>query len=324
VEVYADPAGVEFVLVPGAENVSLGWDGGFAPLDERTRQSILDDLERVVDPLAGYTKWRNKIDAETEPDTAAWLDEQIGAARANGAPDLDEHQRHLFSPEGYAEHINASMSPVRVVSVPTLLVERVAPVVGWLALGDYNVLTGHSRLPPGHDDLIASALDWLRATDANELRVSRLGRFHRLAEAGWWRVERQVPVTHADLADRFAPFRLPAEDEWEYLADAGEGTLFRWGNTLPDDVLSRYGYGAKPNLLDTPNMNGLVIARDQFVMEVVAEPGVRKGGDGGRTMHDELGAFDMMLPLATAFRTVRDAGQDLSGGYYAARRVINV
>lgn len=52
VEVYVDPAGVEVVVVPGAENVTLGWDSGFAPLDEQTRQDILEDLARAVDPLA--------------------------------------------------------------------------------------------------------------------------------------------------------------------------------------------------------------------------------------------------------------------------------
>lgn len=54
-------------------------------------------------------------------------------------------------------------------------------------------------------------------------------RFER-AEDGWWQVERLGPSNRAGLIDRF---RLPTEDEWEYLADAGGRTLFRWGNACP-------------------------------------------------------------------------------------------
>ncbi|MGC3955091.1 MAG: hypothetical protein QM804_12755 [Propionicimonas sp.] len=322
VEVYADAEGVEFVLVPGAAKVVLGWDRGFAPLDDPTRQGILDDLERVVDPLTGYTKWRAELDPEADPDAAAWLDERIEAARADGPPELDERQRHLFSPEGYAEHINNAMSPVRAVSIPTLLVERRPRVIGWHPIGSYHLPSGESRLQPGHEDVIARALDTLRTIGTDGVQINRLGRFQREPD-GWWRVERQVPTSRADLVAGFGQFRLPTEDEWEYLAGAGGRTLFRWGDGLPEDT-SSLGYGAEPNLLEAPNLNGLVIGWDQFVFEVVAEPGLRKGGDGGGTMHDGLGAFDMMLPLATAFRALREDENDLSGGYNAARRVIEV
>ncbi|MFT4233105.1 MAG: hypothetical protein QM606_10080 [Leucobacter sp.] len=322
VEMYADADGVEFALVPGAENVVLGWDRGFAPLDPLTRQGILDDLERVADPLAGYRSWRAEIDAEADPETAAWLDERIEAARAEGPPGLTEHQRRLFSAAGYAEHLNSAMSPVRTVSIPTLLVERRAREIGWREIGLYHLPSGESRLEPGHEELIERSLDTLRTIRADGVQIYGLARFRR-AEDGWWRVERQEPTSRADLVSGFGPFRLPTEDEWGYLADAGGRTLFRWGDGLPEDT-GGLGYGAEPNLLESPNINGLVIACDQFVFEVIAEPGVRKGGDGGETMHDGLGAFDMLLPLATAFRAIREDEHDLSGGYNAARRVIEV
>lgn len=113
-------------------------------------EGILDDLERVVDPLTGYTKWRLGIDPQDDPELAAWLDERIEAAPAEGPPELTDDQRHLFSPEGYAEYINDSMSRVRTVSIPTLLVERTAPVIGWQEIGSYHLASGESRLHPGH------------------------------------------------------------------------------------------------------------------------------------------------------------------------------
>jgi len=127
-----------------------------------------------------------------------------------------------------------------------------------------------------------------------------------------------VPTTHQDLVDRFAPLRLPTEDEWEYLCDPVGGTLFRWGDTIPDEW---YGNGADPNPLAQPNGNGLIIGADQFVSEILADPTVAKGGDGGGTMNDGLGMFDMLLPLATAYRNPVTPGRDLSGGYFCARRV---
>lgn len=321
VEVWADPEGAEFVLVPGATSVRLGWNAGFAPLDGSSRASVLDDLERAVDPLAGFTKWRAGVDEASEPETAAWLDEQIDDARTSGPPVLSDEQRHLFSPEGYAQHVNSTMSPPRIVDIPTLLVERVAPVVGWAAMGEINPSTGESTLPPSEKDLLTGAARDLLTSDAACVQIVGLGRYTRLTRQGWWVAERQIPTTHADLVRRFAPFRLPSEDEWEHLADPVGGALFRWGNAIPDQW---YGYGADPNPLDSPNGNGLVIGNNQFVSEAISDPSIAKGGDGGCTMHDGVGTFDMLLPLATAYRNPVEPDCDLSGGYFCARRVMEL
>ena len=115
-----------------------------------------------------------------------------------------------------------------------------------------------------------------------------------------------IPVTHRDVVELLASegFRLPTSDEWEHACGAGARTLFRWGDDCPAD---HYPSGDADtlhfdfDLHHLPNAFGLCIGHDPYDWELVAEPGVMRGGDGGGVISAGAGYMAGWLTLATAF-----------------------
>lgn len=116
---------------------------------------------------------------------------------------------------------------------------------------------------------------------------------------------------------------MPNIDEWEYACGGGSLTLFRWGDACPGDryptdntaaemrrkrewVRSGGNIPFTPDSPDwdlhlRPNLFGLSIAQNPYHLEVVAEPSVMCGGDGGVNICGGAGFFLGWLPLATAY-----------------------
>jgi hypothetical protein len=134
-------------------------------------------------------------------------------------------------------------------------------------------------------------------------RVIEIHKTLRLAlnSRGVWQAWRIVETTHKQVTEQLSAqgFRLPSSDEWEYLCGAGSKTLFRWGNSSPCNCYpidkNAWSKHKKPNLF------GLQIAQNPYECEVVAEPNVLRGGDGGCSICGGSGFFLGWLPLATAY-----------------------
>lgn len=153
-----------------------------------------------------------------------------------------------------------------------------------------------------------------------------------------WRVRNQV--THAQVLTELEEqgFRLATSDEWEYLCGGGATTMFRWGNEHPFfkypyerlEQMRRFDQTDLPDedftLNREPNCLGLSIATDTYNTELVAEPGIVRGGDCGGMVCAGAGYFLGWIPIATAFC------DDIMGGYYkensvchlSVRRVVDV
>lgn len=148
-----------------------------------------------------------------------------------------------------------------------------------------------------------------------------------------------------------AGFRFPTSDEWEYACGGGGGdTLFRWGDHVPCDrypidvspeerawrrerVLSagrleypEGGFASDWDFHRGPNAFGLLIASNPYHSELVAEPGISRGGDGGCMICGGVGYFVGWLTLATAYfeedACKYDPDQAFTPGYTVARRAL--
>jgi hypothetical protein len=159
-------------------------------------------------------------------------------------------------------------------------------------------------------------------------------------------VERCRAQTHSDLAEklRASGFRFPTSDEWEYACGAGEGSLFRWGDHAPCDryptdgpkevtrrrakALSaghlkypQEGFTPDWDLHRRPNAFGLLIASDPYKLELTAEIGITRGGDGGMMICGGAGFFMAWLALATAYFEEHSCKQDPAEPVYAENTV---
>jgi hypothetical protein len=238
------------------------------------------------------------------------------------APDPDELESWEDSGEecgfrgSITKHIARVTTRRRKIKLTPLLVETIAGEVGWesVPLDDPEVRQIRRQYRRGPQITVFST--------GVSTRVRRLGEGTVVAE-------RSRPRTHGQLAVelRKAGFRFPTSDEWEHLNGAGGPTLFRWGDHVPCD---RYPIevGQKWDLHLRPNMFGLHIAYNPYHMELVAEVGTTRGGDGGNAMCGGAGFLVGWLTLATAYferETCRhDPKAILMEGYYIGRRVLDL
>ncbi|QIK71779.1 type II toxin-antitoxin system VapC family toxin [Propioniciclava coleopterorum] len=321
--------GAEFVLVPGGE-VELGWTeprrSVYAGMPAHVVAGIEADLFGIRHPLEGHRRWL--ADAEASPDTdpmlLAWLRDRVAVLAAE--PDADPELADAFTLDAYGARLAQNLSPARRAEIGPMLVERVPRPIGRRRLGTYDDATGEHTLDAEHARQALAAIERLGPIEGNgSARLVGVVELRR-RPSGDLEVFWEEETTHPELVDALAAdgFALPTEDEWEYLCGGGSRTLFRWGDADPGDTT--YGYGSEPDVLIEPNRMGVQIAWDQFKQEVTADPALAKGGDGGGSLHDDVGWFHQTVPLSTFHRSWADPrlGENLATGYYVHRRIVRL
>lgn len=121
-------------------------------------------------------------------------------------------------------------------------------------------------------------------------------------------------------------FMIPNEDEWEYLCAGGTRTFLPWGDSLKEELDSIYAMGTVDDdeLLHRPNMFGIYISYDSYMIELIKGDPKVKGGDGGSTLCGGDGTF-YTVPIFSAFYVPDfDENRSLSENFYVYRRIIHL
>jgi hypothetical protein len=228
--------------------------------------------------------------------------------------------RSFGHPRELAAYLERVLAPPSRVEVPAMLVEVAARRAGYVPVAT-------------DDPRIAKLLARIPVRGSYE----EAGRFRIEERAGQYAAWVIRATSRDSLVQGLAArgFRLPTAGEWEVACSAGRQTLFRWGTTCPldctpvDEVI--YNPSIAPVITRfalhvAPNAWGLRIAEDPYRTELVAEPDMLRGGDGGEAVCGDYGTFLSWLPLASAYADAelsrRLLTDDVTGHWY--RRVLAV
>lgn len=224
----------------------------------------------------------------------------------------DEMREDLKEPWTLKEFLKRFTTPRRMIQTRSVLVERNPKTASKGSIDREDpelqglLKIGESVDPEDESD------GRMKFADQTEGKIGLLLNDDGTYQA--WRVRNEI--THEQVIQELQEqgFRLPSSDEWEYLCGGGASTLFRWGDDnpffKPPNVSSeslrgtRHGkyLPAKDFTLNwEPNCWGLFIATDTYETEIVSEPGVVRGGDGGGMVCGGAGEFLEWIPLATSY-----------------------
>ncbi|RAJ83635.1 sulfatase-modifying factor enzyme 1 [Chitinophaga dinghuensis] len=246
-----------------------------------------------------------------------------------------QHWKDLIAPNEWEDtdiksYIQERFSPVRQVTISPMIVEREAANKGY-----FEVPLDDERLTS--EESYAKVLKEVRETQRENYSYNIAGRYEvrkRGDEISAWLY---FPASHQELVEEITAsgFRLPTEDEWEYLCGGGSRTVYPWGNKFLTGEKNHH-FSAEhdkntPFFLDLPNHFGLTIANDPYKLEVMMDSEwFLKAGDsgcnicGGAPM--ELG----YLPVSTYYREPyifepdMEYKEEITGNYTFLRRIIRL
>jgi len=264
----------------------------------------------------GLDRWtlapENKRDILKDIDLVRWMLKDIGDDEAA----LDQY-------------IRERMSPVRTATIDPMIVECAVRETGY-----FPVNLDDERLV--QDDRFAETLRSLQ-DPGSKTRTYIIGDKYRLEKTSVGiRASLYESASYDELLAEVVRngFRLPTEDEWEYLCGGGTRSLYPWGDNLDHTKTYRHvdkSPDGAPLYLDTPNHFGLVIANDPYRYEVMMESDYfLKGGDGGTNFCGGACLDLSWLPASTYFRDTNifdedmDWKSEITGDYSFVRRIVRI
>lgn len=227
------------------------------------------------------------------------------------------------------DYLRESTTPVRKTTIKPMLVERNLNTIGWIPLAMDD---------PSIQNQWAEELNEFQEKDYASYEVDKEIKFvrHKGGEISAYSYQ---TISYLDFLKQLSSegFELPTEDEWEYLCGGGRRTLFAWGDSFdfsmhvhhfeePEDL-------DKPYDMELPNMFGLSIAYDPYLLEVVKDKSPRfKGGDGGVNVCGGMGVVLGYLPCSPYYAAINDPEtnmsddymDDIGGDYTFFRRVLHI
>lgn len=251
----------------------------------------------------------------------------LGLDSWNMAADNRKNMANMFE-DNFGEmdnYIRERLSPVRPVTIGPMIVERQYRQTGY-----FPVALTDERLTS--DDYFEKTFAEVKASSREHWNYTVNGSFRLIKDGDNITAWLYQAASREELIQEIqgTGFRLPTEDEWEYLCGGGSRTFYPWGDSI--DYSKDYLYFEKndhPELyLDIPNQFGLVIANNPYRYEVMMDSEwYLKGGDGGCNLCGGGGLDLGYLSVGTYFRDVSIFDEDLNyeeevtGDYTFVRRI---
>ncbi len=255
--------------------------------------------------------------------TLGWDGWQEGLNESN----IDWLNAFNIEPDEIDEYLKIRVSPVRTIEISPMIVEVKVRDIVWREVAiDCEEIREDERLMKFVDDFTASnykqsTLDKTIKLVRNYTQITAFLYNH---------------ITYEEFLDFVVNngFRLPTEDEWEYLCGGGSRTLFPWGDSIDLSMNLKHfvtedSKSSREYDLEKPNHFGLIMAYDPYEMEVLMDSEqLLKGGDGGCSICGGGGIVAGYLPISTFFRDIDSDElnwqEDMGSGYIYYRRVLQI
>lgn len=295
----------EFVFIPGAKGVTLGW--------KRTISAKKEDKELLEYIKNAFYYF-----------LLASLDENHPFTKYLSYSSLEEIKESISDKE-YAElnsllsklnleQIDSNTSFIRKVDIMPMLVERRSESLNWEYVK--NILPSKVADSPTYfkiyQDIVKSGKDFLIKKTNLKDGTKKVQKF--VIDNKGLLVYKYKEINHEDILFKYISngYNIPTLNQWEYAASCGNTTLFTDNNILYN--------GASKN---KPNGFGLYINNNIYEPELISDDKyIYKGGDGG---YHGLVAGPLLANFALSpFHNTKSTSYNYSdeSGIYARRIIL--
>ncbi len=262
--VFTDDSNREFVFIPGAKSVSLGWKKTISGKKEDTalieyiKEAMFDFLLLSLDESNPVTKWGRYASLEEIKNNATEKEYDL----------IDKTLTRLT-----LSLIDDNTSYIRKVDIKPMLVERRSESVDWEFVR--NIKSSDVADSPTYfkiyQEIAKSGKNFVIKKSTVKSNNKKVQKF--VIDDKGLLVYKYKEVNNEELLFDYISegYNIPNINQWEYIASSGISTLF-----INDDVL--YSQIAQ----NKPNGFGVFICNNVYEPEIVSDDKyIYKGGDGG-------------------------------------------
>lgn len=296
-----DDNGTEFVFIPGAKNITLGWK---AAISSKKEEPFL--MEQVKDIFLDYFLMPNNnsdiININNRQQLQNLLDKE------------DYKQADILLSKMVYDFIDEHTSFLRKVDIEPMLIERKSTSINWVFVKEISskIIADSPTYFKIYQEIIKSSKPFIIKQHTSQSRNTKIQKFE-ITEHGL-NVYKYIDMSYEEVLFNYTSkgYSIPNRNQWEYAATYG-CTLFLQ-NT--DILLNKH--------TNAPNAFGLYIADDIYKPEMISDDKYTfKAGDNGyfkKYISNKLTYFSLnpFYNVTSNFFEYTD-----NNGFYA-RKVITV
>lgn len=296
-----DDNGTEFVFIPGAKNITLGWK---AAISSKKEEPFL--MEQVKDIFLDYFLM---------PDNNSDIININNRQQLQNLLDKEDYkQADILLSNMVYDFIDEHTSFLRKVDIEPMLIERKSTSINWVFVKEISskIIADSPTYFKIYQEIIKSSKPFIIKQHTSQSRNTKIQKFE-ITEHGL-NVYKYIDMSYEEVLFNYTSkgYSIPTRNQWEYAATCG-CTLFLQ-NT--DILLNKH--------TNAPNAFGLYIADDIYKPEMISDDKYTfKAGDNGyfkKYISNKLTYFSLnpFYNVTSNFFEYTD-----NNGFYA-RKVITV